>query len=87
LQNDTTWEFKLMQSIVLEYTCVPWARVHSLTKEKSHGRRQKILELASKGLTQAQIATKIGWSYSTVKREIYEIRKTCQIMEDVSCSI
>ena len=81
-------EFKLMQSeLTLEYRCVPWARIHSLTKEKSHGRRQKILDLASKGLTQAQIARKIGWSYSTVKREIYEIRKTCQIKENNSCNI
>ena len=76
-------EFKLMQAeLTLEYRCVSWARIHSLTKEKSHGRRQKILDLASKGLTQAQIARKIGWSYSTVKREIYEIRKTCVIKEE-----
>ena len=74
----------MMQSehLIIEYQCVPWARIHSLTKEKSHGRRQKILDLASKGLTQAQIARKIGWSYSTVKREIYEIRKTCVIKEE-----
>ena len=74
----------MMQSehLIIEYKFVPWARIHSLTKEKSHGRRQKILDLASKGLTQAQIARKIGWSYSTVKREIYEIRKTCVIKEE-----
>jgi len=60
---------------------VPWAKIHSLTKEKSYGRRQKIIELISKGLTQAQIARKVGWSYSTVKREIYEIRKTCRIKD------
>ena len=69
------------ESIILEYHCVPWSNVHSLTKAKSHGRRQKIIELASKGFTQSQIARKIGWSYSTVKREIYEIRKTCKIKE------
>jgi len=72
-----------MQSkyLVLKYTCVPWAKIHSLTNDKAHWRRRKILELASNGLTQAQIARKIGWSYSTVKREIYEIRKTCRIKE------
>ena len=67
--------------MILEYDCVPWAKIHSLTGDKSHWRRRKILELASKGLTQAQIARKIGWSYSTVKREIYAIRKTCRIKE------
>ena len=77
----------LHEEIVLEYHCVPWAKIHSLTKEKSYGRRQKIIELISKGLTQAQIARKIGWSYSTVKREIYEIRKTCQVKENNSCNI
>ena len=71
----------LHEQIVLEYHCVPWAKIHSLTKEKSYGRRQKIIELISKGLTQAQIARKVGWSYSTVKREIYEIRKTCRIKD------
>ena len=67
--------------LILMYPCEAWARIHSLTKEKAHWRRRKVLELASKGLTQAQIARKIGWSYSTVKREIYEIRKTCRIKE------
>jgi len=73
-----------MQSdyLILEYHCKPWARIHSLTKEKVHWRRKKVLELASKGLTQAQIASKIGWSYSTVKREFYEIRKTSRIKEE-----
>ena len=69
------------EHLVLEYHCVPYAKIHSLAEEKSYGRRQKIIELVSKGLTQAQIARKIGWSYSTVKREIYEIRKTCRIKE------
>ena len=73
-----------MQSdyLILEYPCRPWAKIHSLTKEKAHWRRRKVLELASKGLTQVQIARKIGWSYSTVKREIYEIRKTCSVKEE-----
>jgi len=70
--------------LVLEYTCVPWSKIHSLTGDKSHWRRRKILELASKGLTQAQIARKIGWSYSTVKREFHAIRKTCRIKEEKS---
>ncbi len=65
--------------LVLEYRSVHWSKIHSLTGDKSHWRRRKIIELVSKGLTQAQIARKIGWSYSTVKREIYEIRKTCKI--------
>ena len=71
----------LSEHLVLEYHCIPYAKIHSLTKDKTFWRRQKILELTSKGLTQAQIAKKIGWSYSTVKREIYEIRKTCRIKE------
>ena len=66
---------------MLEYDFVPWAKIHSITGDKSHWRRRKILELASKGLTQAQIASKIGWSYSTVKREIYALRKACKIKE------
>ena len=69
--------------MILEYRCVPWAKIHSLTQDKAHWRRKNILELVSKGLTQAQIAGKIGWSYSTVKREIYAIRKTCRIKEQV----
>ena len=69
-------------NLILEYRCVPWSNIHSLTGDKSHWRRRKILDLASKGLTQAQIARKIGWSYSTVKREIYEIRKTCRIKRE-----
>ncbi len=68
--------------LILEYCCVPWAKIHSLTGDKAHWRRRKILELASKGLTQAQIARKIGWSYSTIKREFQEIRKTCSIKEN-----
>jgi len=65
--------------LVLEYRSLHWSKIHSLTGDKYHWRRRKIIELVSKGLTQAQIARKIGWSYSTVKREIYEIRKTCKI--------
>ena len=67
--------------MILEYDCVPWAKIHSLTGDKAHWRRRRILELVSKGLTQAQIARKIGWSYSTVKREISVLRKTCKIKE------
>jgi len=72
------------EKLVLEYACVPWSKIHSLTGDKAHWRRRKILELASKGLTQAQIARKIGWSYSTVKREFYEIRKSCRVKEKKS---
>jgi len=71
----------MQTELVLEYHCVHWAKIHSLTGDKYHWRRRKVIELVSKGLTQAQIARKIGWSYSTVKREIYEIRKTCRIKE------
>ena len=71
------------EHLVLKYTCVPWAKIHSLTGDKAHWRRRKILELGSNGLTQAQIARKIGWSYSTVKREICAIRKTCRIKEEI----
>ena len=70
--------------IILEYRCVPFAKIHSLVEDKAHWRRRKIIELASKGLTQAQIARKIGWSYSTVKREIAQIRKTCRVVEGFS---
>ena len=70
------------EHLVLEYRCIPWAKIHSLTGEKAHWRRRKVLELASKGLTQVQIARKTGWSYSTVKREFHEIRKTCRIKEN-----
>ncbi len=68
--------------LVLEYRSLHWSKIHSLTGDKYHWRRRKIIELVSKGLTQAQIARKIGWSYSTVKREIYEIRKTCRIKRE-----
>ncbi len=71
----------MQTELVLEYRCVHWSKIHSLTGDKTHWRRRKVIELVSKGLTQAQIARKIGWSYSTVKREIYEIRKTCRIKE------
>ena len=70
--------------LILEYRCIPWAKIHSLTGDKAHWRRRKILELASKGLTQAQIARKIGWSYSTIKREFHAIRKTCIVKEEES---
>ena len=75
-----------IDSLFLEYHCTPWARIHSLTGEKAHWRRRKVLELASKGLTQAQIAREIGWSYSTVKREFYEIRKTSRIKRELNVS-
>ena len=71
-------------NLILEYRCVPGAKIHSLTGDKAHWRRRKIVKLASKGLTQAQIARKIGWSYSTVKREIYAIRKTCRIKRELN---
>lgn len=68
--------------ILLEYKCVSWAHIHTITGDKKHWRRRKIIDLVSKGFTQIQIAQKIGMSYSTVKREIQEIRKTCRIKED-----
>jgi len=68
--------------LILEYDCVDWSKIHSLTGDKAHWRRRKVVELVSKGLTQAQIARKIGWSYSTVKREIYALRKDCRIKEE-----
>ena len=69
----------VVSELILEYRCTPWAKIHSLTGDKSHWRRRIIIELVSKGLTQVQIAQKIGWSLSTVKREIYQIRKTCVV--------
>jgi len=72
----------VVSELILEYRCTPWAKIHSLTGDKSHWRRRIIIELASKGLTQVQIAQKIGWSLSTVKREIYQIRKSCRIKEN-----
>jgi len=71
----------MVAELILEYRCIPWAKIHSLTGDKSHWRRIKIIELASKGLTQIQIAQKIGYSISTIKREISEIRKTCRVKE------
>jgi DNA-directed RNA polymerase specialized sigma24 family protein len=69
------------ENLILQYSVSSGAKFHSLINHKSLWRRKKILELASKGLTQAQTAREIGCSYSTVKREIYEIRKTCRIKE------
>jgi DNA-directed RNA polymerase specialized sigma24 family protein len=40
-----------------------------------------ILKLGQSGLNQAQIAVKLGISLSTIKREIYAIRKSCRIKE------
>ena len=71
----------MIEELVLEYHCVPFAKIHSMTGDKKHWRRRKILELASKGLNQYQISEKLGWSYSTVKREICAIRQTCKIKE------
>jgi len=47
--------------LVLEYRCAHWSKIHSITGDKAHWRRRKVIELLSKGLTQAQIASKIGW--------------------------
>jgi len=69
----------VVSELILEYRCTPWAKIHSLTGDKSHWRRRIIIELTSKGFTQVQIAQKIGYSLSTVKREIYQIRKTCVV--------
>jgi len=40
-----------------------------------------ILKLGQSGLNQAQIAVKLDISLSTVKREIYAIRKSCSVKE------
>ena len=69
------------ENLILQYSVSSGAKFHSLIHQKSLWRRKKVVELASKGLIQAQIAREIGCSYSTVKREIYEIRKTCSIRE------
>jgi len=74
----------MVVEISLEYKCVPWAHIHTIIGDKKHWRRRKIIELVTKGFTQIQIAQKIGLSYSTVKREIYEIRKTCRVKEDMN---
>ena len=58
-----------------------WQKVNSVIRYKHDVRREKIIELGQLGLNQAQIAEETGYSLSTVKREIYAIRKTCRIKE------
>lgn len=50
-------------------------RVNSVTRYKASIRRVRINQLGKLGLTQRQIARETGYSYSTVKRDIYAIRE------------
>ena len=61
---------------------MPYDNICSIIGEKRHFRRQIIIKLGLKGCTQLQIASELGLSLSTVKREVYTIRKTCRIKED-----
>ena len=70
-----------VSQFVIEYHCMPYENICSIVGEKRHFRRQKVIKLGLKGWTQLQIAAKLGISLSTVKREIYAIRKTCRIRE------
>jgi transposase len=54
---------------------IKWQKVNSVISYKHDVRRDRIKELGELGLNQAQIAKETGYSYSTVKREIYAIRE------------
>ena len=62
---------------------MPYDNICSIIGEKRHFRRQIIIKLGLKGCTQLQMASNLGISLSTVKREVYTIRKTCRIKEDM----
>ena len=71
-----------VSQLIIEYRCMPYDNICSIIGEKRHFRRQIIIKLGLKGCTQLQIASELGLSLSTVKREVYTIRKTCRIKED-----
>ena len=68
-----------LSQIIIEYRCMPDGNLATITGELHHYRRLMILKLGQSGLNQAQIAVKLDISLSTVKREIYAIRKSCRI--------
>ena len=68
-----------LSQVIIEYRCMPDGNLATITGELHHYRRLMILELGQNGLNQAQIAVKLDISLSTVKREIYAIRKSCRI--------
>ena len=72
-----------VSQFIIEYRCMPYDNICSIIGEKRHFRRQIIIKLGLKGCTQLQIASELGLSLSTVKREFYTIRKTCRIKEDM----
>lgn len=63
---------------------MPYDNICSIIGEKRHFRRQIIIKLGLKGCTQLQMASNLGISLSTVKREVYTIRKTCRIKESTN---
>jgi len=68
-----------ISQVIIEYRCMPDGNLATITGELHHYRRLMILKLGQSGLNQAQIAVKLDISLSTVKREIYAIRKSCRI--------
>jgi len=68
-----------ISQVIIEYRCMSDGNLATITGELHHYRRLMILKLGQSGLNQAQIAVKLGISLSTVKREIYAIRKSCRI--------
>ena len=70
-----------ISQVIIEYRCLPDGNLATITGELHHYRRLMILKLGQSGLNQAQIAVKLDISLSTVKREIYAIRKSCRIKE------
>jgi len=59
----------------LEIHRIPFQIVNSVIRYRHTVRRERITQLGKLGLTQQQIATETGYSLSTVKREIWAIRK------------
>lgn len=71
----------IQDELVLEYRCVPSNKILTLAGDKKHWRRKKIIQLSLKGLTQNQIAQKLGFCLSTVEKDIRAIRNNCRIKE------
>ena len=63
---------------------MPYDNICSIIGEKRHFRRKIIIKLGLKGCTQSQIASELGLSLSTVKREFHTIRKNCRIKESTN---
>ena len=70
-----------LSQVIIEYRCMYDGNLATITGELHHYRRLMILKLGQSGLNQAQIAVKLDISLSTVKREIYAIRKSCSVKE------